>query len=326
MSGAAGASVHHGGFILYWFIMSKVRGCFRLFLRLFLAVFLCLLLGVGFIWWYTHPTMEVTRGVVYTQRNGQNLTFDVLKPEHPNGIAVLAMVSGGWKSAPGKYANWMAAPFLREGHTVFTVSHLSQPLASVPEIVEDVNRAARYVRSHAKEYGIDPQRIGVVGGSSGGHLSLMLATRGGPGKADAPDPIDRADSSVQAVAVFFPVTDLINLGTSTENLHDGGPPKSFRNAFGPNATDLEVWKVRGREVSPIYHVTPSLPPIYIAHGDKDTLVPLDQSERFLKRAAEVGRPVELIVRPGKGHGWLTAYLDARDFAQWLTSHLPAKGN
>lgn len=70
------------------------------------------------------------------------------------------------------------------------------------EIVEDVNRATRFVRYHAQDYGIDPLRLGVLGGGSGGHLALMLATRGGPGDPIAPDPIDRGDSSIQAAAVF----------------------------------------------------------------------------------------------------------------------------
>ena len=130
---------------------------------------------------------------------------------------------------------WMVAPLLRRGYTIFAVSHLSQPQATVMEIVADVHRGVRFIRHHAKEYGIDPNRIGVAGGSAGGHLSLMLATRGGPGVPDANDPVDRESSAVQAAAVFFPVTDLLNLGDSTENPGDGGPPKSFVKAFGPRS-------------------------------------------------------------------------------------------
>src|SRR5262249_49343539 len=143
-----------------------------------------------------------------------------------------------WKSGPaGSLRQWMVAPLLRRGYTVFAVYHVSQPQATVMEITDDVNRAVRYVRHNARQYGVDPQRLGVTGGSAGGHLSLMLATRGGPG-SKGPDPIDAESSAVQAVAIFYPVTDLLNLGDSTENLHDGGPPKSFIKAFGPNSTNL----------------------------------------------------------------------------------------
>ena len=98
----------------------------------------------------------------------------------------------------------------------------------------------------------------------------MLATRGRPGPREAADPVERESSAVQAVAIFYPVTDLLNLGTSTENLGDGGPPKSFRRAFGPQATNLAVWKAVGRDSSPIYHITTNLPPVLIHHGDADT--------------------------------------------------------
>ncbi len=79
--------------------------------------------------------------------------------------------------------------------TGFAVYHVSQPEASVMEIAEEVSRAVRYIRHHARDYGADPQRLGVTGGSAGGHLSLLLATRGGPGPADAADPVDRESSA-----------------------------------------------------------------------------------------------------------------------------------
>lgn len=298
-----------------------MRRFIRWFLRLLLALIVLAMLLLGAGWWWFHPAFTVTPGVVYTTRNGHELTLDVVKPANPSGSGILVMVSGRWKSDPKKFQAWMAASFLRQRHTLFAVSHLSQPEASVQEIVEDVHRAARFVRHHAKDYDIDPARLGVFGGSSGGHLSLMLATRGGPGDPNAADPVDRESSAVQAATVFYPVTDLINLGPSTENLHDGGPPKSFRKSFGPTAGDVEAWKTIGRQVSPIFHVTKSLPPVFIAHGDADTLVPLEQSTRFKEAAAKLGREVLLTVRPGEKHGWPTMIWDAHLFANWLAEKL-----
>jgi acetyl esterase/lipase len=189
------------------------------------------------------------------------------------------------------------------------------------EITQDMNRAVRYVRHNARQYGVDPQRLGVTGGSAGGHLSLMVATRGGPGPAEATDPVDRESSAVQAVAIFYPVTDLLNLGKSTENLGDGGPPKSFVKAFGPQSTNLAVWKVIGHEMSPIYYVNSNLPPSLIYHGDADTLVPLDQSERFQAEARKLGRTVEVVVHHGGKHGWLSMPWDLRRFANWFDRYL-----
>lgn len=297
------------------------RRLIRLLLRCVLAVILLAVLLLGAGWWFFHPGFTETRGIVYTERHGHDLTLDVVRPAHPTGAGVLVMISGKWRSDPKKFQPWMASSFLRQGLTLVAVSHLSQPEATIQEIVEDVEHAARFVRYHAKEYGIDPNRLGVFGGSSGGHLSLMLATCGGPGDPNAVDPVDRESSAVQAATVFYPVTDLLNLGPSTENLHDGGPPNSFRKSFGPSAADLNEWKIIGRDVSPIYHVTKALPPIFITHGGADTLVPLDQSTRFQQKAAELGREVALTIRPGEKHGWATMIWDAHLFAEWLAEHL-----
>lgn len=281
--------------------------------------------AAGGLWWYFSPAHELTLGVTYSSRRGDQLVLDVLKPRRPNGYGVLVMVSGSWKSSREGIHPAMVAPLLRRGYTVFAVHHGSQPEFTVMEIVEDVRRAVRFVRHHARAYGVNPDRLGVCGGSSGGHLSLMIATRGGPGREFAPDPVDRESDAVQAVAVFFPVTDLLNLGRSTENPGDGGPPKSFVRAFGPESTNPAVWRVIGREVSPIYHIRSNLPPVLIVHGDADTLVPLEQSEWFVARARAAGGEVKLVVRPGKKHGWLTMLWDIRLFADWFDRHLREAG-
>jgi acetyl esterase/lipase len=275
----------------------------------------------GGLWWWLNPAFESTTGIVYARSRGRDLTLDVLRPRAPNGVGVIVLQSGSWKSGRGPVRPALVAPLLRHGYTLFTVRHGSQPEFTVMEIVDEVERAVRFVRHRARAYGVDPDRLGVTGGSSGGHLSLMIAARARPGSPAAEDPVDRESSAVQAVACFYPVTDLLNLGPSTENPGDGGPPKSYVKAFGPKSTIPSEWRVIGRDMSPIYQVGPHLPPILIVHGDVDTLVPLDQSQRFAERAAELGRRVELVVRPGKKHGWLTMVWDVRLFAEWFDRHL-----
>lgn len=287
-----------------------------------LAILLVALTGAGFLWWYHHPAIERINGVVYGKRGEKPLTLDIIRPRRPNGLGIAFLVSGGWRSqAPGQAPNWIMAPLLRRGYTIFAICHVSQPEASIPEIIEDMHRGIRFVRHHAGEYGIDPDRLGVTGGSAGGHLSLMLATRGKAGPEDAADPVDRESSAVQAVAIFYPPTDLLDLGESTENPGDGGPPRSFVRSFGPGGSDKKEWPRIGRDCSPIYFVHPALPPTLIYHGDVDTLVPLDQSLRYQRRALESGAPVEVIVHRGGAHGWLTMAWDIHHFADWFDQHL-----
>lgn len=285
-----------------------------------------LMIGGSIYWWWFQAPFQLTADVVYGQRDNKPLIVDVFQPPQPNGAGVILMVSGGWKSGPGSVRPFMFAPFLRRGYTVFAARHISQPECLIGDIVDDMLRSVRFVRHHAKDYGVDPNRLGVIGGSSGGHLSLMLGTRGGPGDPDAVDEIDRESSAVQCVACFYPPTDLLNLGTSTENPGDGGPPKSFRKGFGPKAESMDTWKVLGRELSPIYHITPQMPPTYIVHGDADTLVTIDQSQRFIAEAEAQGCTVKFETRPGKGHGWPTMVFDIIRFADWFDEHLPAAKN
>ena len=285
------------------------------------GVFLFIALLAAVVWWYLHPSITTTPRIVYTRRHGHDLTFSIWRPKNPNGLAVAVLVSGGWKSGPNGLQPWLVSPLLRQGYTLFAVTHLSQPEATISEITQDMHRAIRFIRHHANEYQIDPKRIAVTGGSAGGHLSLMLATRGSIGLADAPDPVDREDSSVQAVAIFFPCTDLLNLGASVQNPGDGGPPKSYVKAFGPGATNMATWKIIGRDLSPIDHIHAKMPPILIYHGDADVLTPLDQSERFQARARQLGNLVELIVHKGGGHGWFSMIWDIRSFGKWFDRHL-----
>ncbi len=172
-------------------------------------------------------------------------------------------------------------PLLDRGYTVFAVVHGSQPRFTVPEIIEDMNRAVRFIRHHAKDYGIDPDRIGICGASAGGHLSLMLGTAGDKGDPNAKDPVDRESSRVQAVACFFPAADLLNYGQpGQEMIHatDHGMP--FRPAFDYHEldkktnvwvpiTDTERLREITRQISPITHVSADDPPTLIIHGDAD---------------------------------------------------------
>ena len=149
----------------------------------------------------------------------------------------------------------------------------------------------------------------------------MIATRGGPGDPAAPDEIDRASSAVQAVAIFYPVTDFLDLGDSTENPRNGGPPISFRAALEQDPIDLATWPETGRELSPLHQLSTLLPPTLIYHGDADRLVPLDQSQRFEAKASELGHDVKVVVHRGGDHGWPTQILDLIQFGRWFDTHL-----
>src|SRR3954452_7510602 len=155
------------------------------------------------------PEYTRTEDVIYGRKFGTALTMDVFRPkEKPNGAAILWVVSGGW------YSSHDAVPkqFGGAGFTMFAVVHGSQPRFTIEDAVQDLNRAVRFIRYHAKDYGIDPDRIGITGGSAGGHLSLMQGLKPAEPDEKSSDPVDRTSARVQAVACLFPPTDFLNYG------------------------------------------------------------------------------------------------------------------
>jgi acetyl esterase/lipase len=274
----------------------------------------------------TTPTLpEVTRteDVVYGRKFGFALTLDVLQPTKPNGYGIVYMVSGGWRSNHDAISVKAYAPYLERGYTIFAVCHACQPRFTIPEITDDVNRAVRFIRHNAAKWNVNPDKLGVSGGSAGGHLSLTLGTGGGPGKADAKGPIDRESSVVQAVACFYPPTDFLNYGAQGEDGVGAGTLKDLRAAFfAPGAEDTpEIHQKLGHEISPIYHITASMPPTLIIHGDADKRVPLQQSQTFVQKATEAGATAKLIVKPGAAHGWPDQGPDQAVLADWFDQYL-----
>jgi len=223
----------------------------------------------------------ITPDIVYGHKMGMALTMDLFQPRaNVNGAALLFMVSGGWRSnwtAPEKAAAFFQ-PMVDKGFQVFAVRHGSSPKFSIPEIVEDVKLAARFVKSNAGKYGYDANRLGVYGGSAGGHLSLLLGTTGD------------AATRVQAVVAYFPPTDLRGWVSEDPNANTNYPALRFSPAKAPDC-------------SPLLQVTPDDAPSLLIHGDKDTLVKLEHSEKILAAFKEKSVPAELIVIPGAGHGF-----------------------
>lgn len=263
---------------------------------------------------------KITPDVVYGHKAGMALTFDVIRPKQPNGAAVLVMMSGGWFSfwvppetftdpkVPGyEFLKHISDP-VAHGYTVFIVRHGSAPQFKVPEAVSDVRRAVRYIRLNAADFGIDPNRIGVCGGSAGGHLSLMLGTTGDDGDKNAKEEIDRTSDKVEAVVAYFPPVDLREwVGTKIDKF-----------------PALDFDKKLAESVSPLLHVSPSDPPTLLIHGDADGLVKLDNSERILAAFKKDKVPCDLIVMKGAGHGFPGEQGDQASAAlvAWFDKYLP----
>ncbi len=252
--------------------------------------------------------------------------MDIWKPAKPNGSGVIFIVSGGFKSGidlvdSGPFVPVVVKPFLDRGYTLFAVCHGAQPKFTVSEIVPDIHRAVRFIRVHAKERGVDPDRLGIMGGSSGGFLALSIGVAGKPGDPAAKDPVDRASSRVQAVACFNPASDLVNFGKVGRSIVEYHSVKPTSDAFGVREKPKEEQIKLLRELSPLGAVTKETPPTLIIHGDSDLAVPYEQSERFIAKLAENGVPHQLITRKNAGHRWPDMGKDYPLLADWFDKHL-----
>ncbi len=238
---------------------------------------------------------KVHADVVYGHKMGMALTFDAIVPAEQNGAAVLVMVSGGWFSRwsdPHRVASGEGRRFgavgdlLDRGYAVFMVRHGSAPLFKVPEAVADVRRAARYIRLNSSVFGIDADRMGVFGGSAGGHLSLMLGNASDGGNPESKDPIEQTGNRVAAVVAYFPPVDLQGIA---------GPNDRF--------PALDFDPAKAADISPVLFVSEDDPPTLLIHGDRDELVPLSNSERIKAAFDEAKVTSNLIVIEGAAHGF-----------------------
>jgi acetyl esterase/lipase len=172
-----------------------------------------------------------------------------------------------------------------QGYLVVSVNYHLYPAGRYPAMIEDVKCAVRSLRANAGEYNLDPNRIGAVGVSAGGHLVSLIGTSDPGAGFDVGEHVEQS-SRVQAVVAMAPVTDLT---------------RGFPNA------DIELMRQVGFgednivQASPVTHITPDDPPFLLIHGDRDELVPFEQSQLMYERLLEANVPAQLVIVQNAGH-------------------------
>lgn len=275
-----------------------------------LAVFVTLVLSHVALPGIANAESNVESSVIYEMRSGLALLMDVHHPENANGYGVVFIPGSGWTTPMSPDAEPLKSgmdrthlggqALLEAGYTVFAINHRAAPEHFYPAPVEDAQRAVRFVRYNAGRFGIDPDRIGALGGSSGGQLALMLAVMDNAGQLDDPSEVNQVSAKVQTVAAIYPPTDFVRLA------RDG---RSYTALFQHRLTGRRLEQSPESEEERIYHaaspityVTDDDPPVLLIHGDQDTVVPFSQSEVIKEALEKENVDVELIRMPGGGHG------------------------
>lgn len=252
--------------------------------------------------------VRMERDLAYLVDGDQAQRLDLYLPEkapaHP--LPLVVHIHGGAWMAGNKFP-CPVVEMVTEGYVVASVGYRFSQKAKFPAQIQDCQAAIRWLRANREKYHLDPEKIGVVGGSAGGHLASLVGTAGGTGAfpliGENKDQSDR----VQAVCNIFGPTDF------TTVVQQAAKDTRVKNVFVFNSEKDPYSQLIGAPlettdkssaVSPVTYISSDDPPFLILHGTHDALVPYAQSVQFAKELEAEGLPVWLQTLPGAGHGGL----------------------
>ena len=243
------------------------------------------------------PKVTTVLDMVYSQLDdGTELRLDLAAPVAGPGPfpAVLVFYGGAWRSGNKASNRSVLTEFARRGFVAVSPQYRHCPRDRFPAQVHDAKAAVRWLRAHAADYHVRPDRIGAMGYSAGAHLALMLGVTGPNDGLEGPAPADSPDSRVQAVVNYFGPTDL--------NATDISPTSRWlvREFLGTNAEDNPKLAA---SASPLTFVDRSDPPILTFHGTSDGVVPVSQAVRLSEAMTRASVPGRTELLSGAGHGW-----------------------
>lgn len=269
--------------------------------------------------------VKVERNIVYSNAGGEKLMLDLAAPEEGGPYPAVVLLHGGaWMAgnrtdlskAPKKGVPSIIEEVAARGYVVASPTYRLAPKHKFPAQIEDARTAVRFLRSNAKKYNLDPDKIAAGGFSAGGHLALLIGTADKKSFENPEYP--EQSSRVQAVISFFGPTDL-RLYAASEGLVDAYMVPWLGKECKTNDAIF-------KKASPIEYVTKDDPPVLMIHGTADIVVPIVHSERMLKKLEETGVKAELITVKGEGHGWngAAAAKSTLDAVRFLDEHLKGK--
>ncbi|MEQ1839095.1 MAG: alpha/beta hydrolase [Verrucomicrobiales bacterium] len=252
------------------------------------------------------PGVRMERDLAYVPYGDEAQRLDLYLPEltSEKPLPLIVHIHGGGWMGGSKFP----CPFVgmvARGYVVASVEYRFSQKAKFPAQIQDCQAAIRWLRANAGKYRIDPEKVGVVGGSAGGHLSALVGTAGGTGTFPPIGGNEDQSDRVQAVCDIYGPADFTTVvkqaaeDKNVKNIFEFNSPKDpYSSLIG---VPLET-EATSRAVSPVTYVSEDDPPILILHGTHDALVPYAQSVQFAEVLKAKGVPVWLQTLPGAGHG------------------------
>jgi acetyl esterase/lipase len=246
----------------------------------------------------------VEKDIVYGTGGTKQLKLNLARPEQSTGLlpALVFIHGGGWRGGDRSMYDGEIQNAAKHGYVAVAIAYrLTDPDDSgkarnpFPAQIQDVKCAIRWLRANAEKYHVDANRIGVAGGSAGGHLSLLAGVTGHSSQFEGNGGNPGFSSQVQAVVNYFGPTDLPHLHATSKHAADvlevllGGPPEK----------SPELYKA----ASPITYVSKDAPPILTIHGTADPVVPVDQATELDAAMKKAGASHEMLLLEGEQHGF-----------------------
>jgi acetyl esterase/lipase len=235
------------------------------------------------------PGTQLLRDLPYVTGGTARQKLDLYVPANARGLPLVVWIHGGGWQTGTKDAPPALGLLWKGGYAVASLEYRFSSDAIFPAQIEDAKAAIRWLRTHAAEHGIDPNRIGVWGFSAGGHLAALLGTSGESKAFDRGENLN-VSSRVQAVCDFSGPIDL----TKFKETRDSGLERLLG---GP----VSQRRPLAAQASPLTYVSKAAPPFLIVHGERDELVPPAQGKLLEEALKRVGADVTFHVCPGAGH-------------------------
>ena len=242
-------------------------------------------------------SVEEIHDVAFGTTGSRPLLLNIARPNKQSLEAMPAIIfihGGGWYR--GDHNGPQNYPFAAAGYFTVNIEYRLSGEAIFPAQIHDCKAAIRWLRANAKEYHIDPHRIGVWGLSAGGHLTSLLGTSGDVPYLEGNGGSKGFSSRVQAIVDWYGPSDLSKMGGT----HDEPDSPECRVVGGLLSERKEIVQM----VNPITYVTSDDPPFLIIHGEKDQIVPFNQSELLHHALKETGVDVTLIKVTNGDHNFL----------------------
>jgi len=260
------------------------------------AVALCLLALAA----HGAESVKAYRDLPYVANGHPRQKLDLFLPQEATEPLplIIWIHGGGWAAGSKENCLPLRAGYTGRGYAVASIGYRLSSDAVFPAQIEDCKAAIRWLRAHAKQYGLDPDRFGVWGSSAGGHLAALVGTTGDVKEFDVGENLNQS-SRVQAVCDYYGPTDFTVFVTTPGYERHAGADSPESKLLGGAVMEN---KEKAARANPITFVSPDDPPFLIVHGDKDGTVPINQSQLLFDALKKAGVSVHFHTIKGAGHG------------------------